>query len=106
MSTQVAAIETTATVTVYQIPDSPYQLKRPLTLEVERDGESYVVSDPGTGVFHSNPDLGAALGGFFRVFISEFEFLRNNKTELSPPLSSELDRFQQLFHSEPTNASV
>jgi hypothetical protein len=93
----IAAIETTATVTIYQIPGSPYPLKRPLTLEVERDDENYVVSDPSTGVFHYNSDFGAALSGFMRVFVDEFEFLKKNQSALSTPLSAELDRFYQLL---------
>jgi hypothetical protein len=99
MSAHVTTIETTATATFLQIPGSPYPLKRPLTIEIEWDeGGHYVVSEPGTGIFHFADDLGTAVNGFFRVFIREFEFLRQNESDLSKPLSSELDRFQQLLN--------
>ena len=106
MSSRIAAIETTATVTVYQIPGSQYPLKRPLTLEIERDEDRYIVSDPSTGVFHHDADLGAALSGFLRIFIKEFEFLRENEKHLSTPLSAELDRFHQLLLLKPGEASI
>lgn len=94
----VAPIESTATLTVYQLPDAPYRLKKPLLLEIERDESgAFVVSEPTTGIFHYDSDLGKALTSFFRVFVDEFEFLRNHQAELSAALVAELDRLQQLL---------
>ena len=97
MNARIASIETTANLTVYEIPGSPYQLRRPLTVEIERDDAGFVVSDPGTGVFHYDPEFGSAISGFLRVFVDEYEYLRSNREHLSAALTAELDRFQQLL---------
>ena len=96
----VAPIESTATATIYQIPHSSYRLRKPLLLEIEQDQAGFVVTEPSTGVFHYDPDLGAAISGFLRVFVCEFENLSGNKGSLSASLAAELDRFQQVFNLE------
>ncbi len=83
---------------IYQIPNAPYRLKKPLLVEIERDDSgAFVVSEPGTGVFHYDPDFGMALTGFLRVLVNEFEFLRNHQPSLSAPLREEFERFQQYL---------
>lgn len=83
---------------IYQLPNAPYKLKKPLLIEIERDESgAFVVSEPGTGVFHYDSDFGAALTGFLRVLVNEFEFLRNNQPNLSAPLREEFERFQQYL---------
>ena len=80
---------------IYRLPDAPYKLKKPLLIEIERDESgAYVVSEPATGVFHYNLDLGAAVTEFLRVLVDEFEFLQKNQSTLSPALSAELERFR------------
>ena len=97
----VAPIASTATLTVYQLPDSQYRLKKPLLVEIERDEEgAFVVSEPGTGVFHYDRDLGTAITAFLRVFVDEYEFLLGRESELAPALKSELDRFRQIFSAQ------
>jgi hypothetical protein len=93
----VAPIETTATASIFQIPNSPYKLRKPLLVEIEQDDAGFVVSEPSTGVFHYDKDLGAAFSGFLRVFVNEFEYLRKQEQNLSPALTAELERFTQVF---------
>lgn len=99
MSARAIAPTETATLTVYQLPESPaYQLRKPLLVEIERDEEgSFVVSEPSTGIFHYDKDLGVAVTAFLRVFVAEFEFLREHEGELSASMIAELDRMQQIL---------
>jgi hypothetical protein len=83
---------------IYQLPDAPYKLKKPLLIEIERDESgAYVVTGPGTGVFHYDPDFAAALTGFLRTLVDEFEFLQNHQPNLSAALTAELERFRQYL---------
>ena len=100
MAHDTVPLETTATVTINRLPDSRYRLKRALLVEIEEDPGGFVVSDRSTGVFHYERDFGAALDAFLRVFVSEFEFLRAHKDELSRAMCAELDRFQQILVAE------
>jgi hypothetical protein len=104
MDARLAAIETTANLTAYEIPGSPYQLRRPLTVEIERDEAGFVVSEPGTGVFHYDIDFGSAISGFLRVFVDEYEYLRGHREHLSDPLNEELDRFEHMLKPMPVPA--
>jgi hypothetical protein len=80
------------------LPDTGYQLKKAITLEVERDEEgSFVVSEANTGAFHYDNDLSRAVGGFVGAFIEEFELLVHNEASLSPAMNSNLDRFRMLL---------
>jgi hypothetical protein len=90
--------EPTASMAIYRLPDAPYKLKKPLLIEIEKDESgAYVVSDPATGVFHYDHDLGVAVTGFLRVLIDEFEFLQKQEPNLSAPLQAELERFRQYL---------
>jgi hypothetical protein len=83
---------------IYRLPDSPYKLKKPLLIEIERDESgAYVVSEPATGFFHYDPELGAALTGFLRTLVDEFEFLQSHQSNLSAALGAELERFRQYL---------
>lgn len=83
---------------IYRLPNAAYKLKKPLLIEIERDESgAYVVTEPATGVFHYNLDFGAAVTGFLRVLVDEFEFLRNNQANLSPALGAEWERFRQYL---------
>jgi len=92
-----AVAHPTATITLFELPDSPYRLQRAILLEVEHDESGYVVSDQGTGVFYYDRDWSRALSGFVTAFVDEFEFLRRNQEQLSPSLRSELERFQSVL---------
>lgn len=88
----------TASMAIYQLPNAPYRLKKPLLIEIERDESgAFIVSEPGTGVFHYGPDFGAAVTGFLRILVDEFEFLQSNQSNLSTALSAELERFRQYL---------
>jgi hypothetical protein len=98
MSAHPIPIEATASMAIYQLPNAAYRLKKPLLVEIERDESSaFVVTEPGTGVFHYDPDLGSALSGFLAVVVNEFEFLLNNQSKLSAALRQEFERFQQYL---------
>ena len=99
MSThQVIPAEPTASMAIYRLPNAPYRLKKPLLIEIERDESgAYVVSEPATGVFHYNLDFGAALTGFLRTVVDEFEFLQRHQSNLSAALGAELERFRQYL---------
>ena len=90
--------EPTASMAIYQLPDAPYKLRKPLLIEIERDESgAYVVTEPGTGVFHYHSDFATALTGFLRTLIGEFEFLEKNQSNLSAALTAELERFRQYL---------
>jgi len=92
-----AVAHPTATITLFELPDTPYRLQRAILLEVERDESGYIVSDQTTGVFHYDQDWSKALSGFVTAFVDEFEFLRRNEQQLSPSLRNELERFQSVL---------
>src|SRR5690348_8923769 len=91
-----AVAHPTATVTLFDLPETPYRLLRAILLQIERDESGYIVSDQSTGVFYYDQDLSKVLPGFVRAFVDEFEFLRRNEAQLSPSLHSELEQFQAL----------
>jgi hypothetical protein len=99
MSTHaVIPAEPTASMAIYQLPNAPYRLKKPLLIEIERDESgAFIVSEPGTGVFHYGPDFGAAVTGFLRILVDEFEFLESHQSSLSAALGAELERFRQYL---------
>ncbi len=93
----VANPPTTATLTLLDLPDPKYRLRKPIVAEIEPDEAGYVVSEQSTGVFHYDPDFPKAIAGFFRAFVEQFEFLLRNEANLSPALQGELERFRCLL---------
>jgi len=90
-------VPTTGMLTLLELPDTGYRLKKPIMAQVERDDAGYVVSENLTGAFHYDPDLSRAIAGFLHAFVEEFELLRRNEGNLSPALAAELERFSSLL---------
>jgi hypothetical protein len=88
---------TTGTLTLLELPDTGYRLKKPIMAQVERDAGGYVVSENLTGAFHYDPDLSRAIAGFVHAFVQEFELLQRNAGKLSPALTTELEKFSTLL---------
>lgn len=93
----VEASEIRCVVKLNDIPDMRYCLSRPLWVEIEKDLSGFIVSDPDTGVFGYADDLGAALNRFFTSFVSQYEFLRANRGQLSSSMRSELERLENTL---------
>ena len=82
------------------LPNTQYRLKDPLTVHLQIDeGGRFVVSEPVTGAFTSDDDLGRAVAGFIGAFVEEFEFLFERESSLSPALASDLERFRMLIEA-------
>jgi len=80
------------------LPDTGYNLKQPILVQLERDeGGSFVVSETNTGAFHYGDNLPDALAGFIRTFVEEFELLLHRESSLSPAMASDLERFRMLI---------
>lgn len=79
-----------------------YRLKEILTVHLQVDeGGRFIVSDPVTGAYVSDDDLGRAVSGFVGAFVDEFEFLSKNESSLSPALASDLERFRRMIEGIP-----
>jgi len=80
------------------LPSTRYRLKDALTVHIQIDeGERFVVSEPTTGAFTSDDDLGRAVSAFMGAFVEEFEFLLQRESSLSPALTSDLERFRNVI---------
>jgi hypothetical protein len=80
------------------LPNTKYRLRDALTVHIQIDeGPRYVVSEPVTGAFTSDDDLGRAVSGFMGAFVEEFEFLLQRESSLSPALTSDLERFRNVI---------
>lgn len=80
------------------LPNTRYRLKDALTVHIQIDeGTRFVVSEPVTGAFTSDDDLGRAVAGFMGAFVEEFEFLLQRESSLSPALASDLERFRNII---------
>ncbi|SRR6266496_3063565 len=80
------------------LPNTRYKLKDALTVHIQIDeGGRFVVSEPVTGAFTSDDDLGRAVAGFTGALVEEFEFLLQRESSLSPALVSDLERFRNLI---------
>lgn len=78
--------------------NTSYRLKEILTVHLQVDeGGRFIVSDPVTGAYASDDDLGRAVAGFIAAFVEEFEFLYKNESSLSPALTSDLERFRRVI---------
>jgi hypothetical protein len=80
------------------LPETGYNLKRAIAIQVERDeGGSFVVSEANTGAYHYDVDFSRALSGFISAFIEEYELLLHHEGPLSAAMASDLERFQMLI---------
>lgn len=90
-------IPTVMTTTILELPGTNYRLRKVLVAEIEHDPAGFVMSEQSTGVFYYDRDFSKVLAGFVQAFVDHYEFLQNNKDNLSPSLQAELEHFEALL---------
>jgi hypothetical protein len=93
-------IEASELETFISLPDIPtrhYCLQRPMNILIQRDDCGFTVSQPDTAVFSYDADVGKALDLFYGALISQYEFLKANKRNLSSSLQRDLETFDSFL---------
>jgi hypothetical protein len=99
-SSSLPVVEASELETLISLPDIPtrhYCLKRPMSILIERDECGFTVSQPDTASFSYDADLSTALDLFYDALTSQYEFLKANRANLSPPLQRDLESFESFL---------